>query len=45
MDSDGYLSKTELESWIVDKINAHMDEAVEENDDIFRHLDPDGDGS
>ena len=44
MDSDSYIQENELESWILDKINAHMDEAKEENDAIFKHLDPDGDG-
>ncbi|XP_062622272.1 45 kDa calcium-binding protein-like [Saccostrea cucullata] len=44
VDADGYLSDSELEQWILDRINAHMDEAVEENDAVFKHLDPDGDG-
>ncbi|XP_022339214.2 45 kDa calcium-binding protein-like [Crassostrea virginica] len=44
VDSDSYIQENELESWILDKINAHMDEAKEENDAIFKHLDPDGDG-
>ncbi|KAK3105428.1 hypothetical protein FSP39_025085 [Pinctada imbricata] len=44
-DADGELSVDELESWIMDKINSHLDEALEENDHIFKHLDPDGDGA
>lgn len=43
-DSDGYLNEGELDSWILDKINEHMNEAMEENTAIFKHLDPDGDG-
>lgn len=43
-DSDGYLNEGELDSWILDKINEHMNEALEENTAIFKHLDPDGDG-
>lgn len=43
-DSDGYLNEGELDSWILDKINEHMNEAMVENTAIFKHLDPDGDG-
>lgn len=43
-DTDGYLNEGELDSWILDKINEHMNEAMEENAAIFKHLDPDGDG-
>ena len=28
----------------MDKVNSHLDEALEENDHIFKHLDPDNDG-
>ena len=43
-DADGELNSDELEYWIMDKVNAHLDEALEENDHIFKHLDPDSDG-
>jgi len=38
------LCNNELEAWILDKTNEHFDEALEENDHIFKHMDPDGDG-
>lgn len=43
-DSDGRLCIGELEGWIMEKTQEHFDEALEENDHIFKHMDPDGDG-
>ncbi|XP_012943913.1 45 kDa calcium-binding protein [Aplysia californica] len=43
-DGDGSLSSAEMEAWIKAKMSEHFLEASEENDKIFVHLDPDGDG-
>ncbi|XP_059146619.1 45 kDa calcium-binding protein-like [Physella acuta] len=43
-DGDGSLSKLEMETWILKKMAEHFDAATKENDQIFEHLDPDGDG-
>ncbi|XP_045163180.2 45 kDa calcium-binding protein-like isoform X1 [Mercenaria mercenaria] len=43
-DSDNKLCMAELEGWIIDKTQEHFDEALQENDHIFKHMDPDGDG-
>lgn len=42
--SDGVLSSSEMEMWILDNMKEHFLEAKKENDNIFKHLDPDGDG-
>ncbi|KAL5015183.1 hypothetical protein ScPMuIL_009453 [Solemya velum] len=42
--ADKQLSLEELETWIVDRVQEHFDAALEENDKIFKHLDPDNDG-
>ncbi|CAG5132599.1 unnamed protein product [Candidula unifasciata] len=44
IDRDGYLSKSEMEKWILEKMMEHFKEAKRENTIIFKHLDPDGDG-
>ena len=43
-DKDHEISQTELEDWIVQKVEEHFDEAGEENERIFSHLDTDQDG-
>ena len=43
-DKDKFISQTELEDWIVQKVQEHFDEAGEENERIFTHLDSDQDG-
>ncbi|WAR15391.1 CAB45-like protein, partial [Mya arenaria] len=43
-DADNRLCIPELESWIKKKTEEHFDEGLEENEHIFKHLDPDGDG-
>lgn len=43
-DSDGELSESEMEAWIMDKIQEHFDHAMEENKEIFKHLDPQNKG-
>lgn len=42
--SDKLLSVQELENWIVDRVQEHFNEALTENEKIFKHLDPDADG-
>ncbi|KAH9495901.1 45 kDa calcium-binding protein [Bulinus truncatus] len=44
LNQDGFLSAEELEKWILNKMLEHFDTAKKENDMIFEHLDPDGDG-
>ncbi|KAK6965951.1 45 kDa calcium-binding protein [Biomphalaria glabrata] len=44
LDGDGFLSSSEMEKWILAKMNEHFEAAKKENDMIFEHLDPDGDG-
>ncbi|BFZ23657.1 hypothetical protein BsWGS_26696 [Bradybaena similaris] len=44
INKDGYLSKSEIEKWILEKMMEHFNEAKRENALIFKHLDPDGDG-
>ncbi|RUS79645.1 hypothetical protein EGW08_012592 [Elysia chlorotica] len=44
LDEDGSLSQPEMEKWIAQKMKEHFDEAKRENEHIFKHLDPDGDG-
>ncbi|XP_050414376.1 45 kDa calcium-binding protein [Patella vulgata] len=43
-DKDEFLTEAELESWIKLKMEEHFDEALQENDEIFEHLDPDKNG-
>ncbi|KAL8574853.1 hypothetical protein ACOMHN_044875 [Nucella lapillus] len=43
-DKDGKLSISELEAWVNEKIEEHFSEATEENEEIFKHLDPDNNG-
>ncbi|XP_046381232.2 45 kDa calcium-binding protein-like [Haliotis rufescens] len=43
-DKDGHLSEAEMEAWIMQKMDEHFDEALQENEEIFKHLDPDGNG-
>ncbi|XP_025084383.1 45 kDa calcium-binding protein-like isoform X2 [Pomacea canaliculata] len=43
-DQDSLLSVTELEAWVLKKMEEHFAEAMEENEEIFKHLDPDGNG-
>ncbi|KAL4221289.1 45 kDa calcium-binding protein [Mactra antiquata] len=43
-DSDSKLCFGEVEGWILEKTQEHFDEALQENDHIFEHMDPDGDG-
>lgn len=43
-DQDDKLSFSEIEGWIIDRIQEHFDEALEENAHVFKHLDPDGNG-
>uniref|UniRef100_A0A2C9JU23 EF-hand domain-containing protein n=1 Tax=Biomphalaria glabrata TaxID=6526 RepID=A0A2C9JU23_BIOGL len=42
LDGDGFLSSSEMEKWILAKMNEHFEAAKKENDMIFEHLDPDG---
>ncbi|ESO99275.1 hypothetical protein LOTGIDRAFT_113682 [Lottia gigantea] len=44
LDTDGSLSELEMEDWIKQKMQEHFDEAITENEQIFKHLDPDGNG-
>ncbi|CAL1528641.1 unnamed protein product [Lymnaea stagnalis] len=44
LDKDGFLSKPEMEKWILNKMMEHFASARKENELIFDHLDPDGDG-
>ncbi|XP_064611921.1 45 kDa calcium-binding protein-like [Liolophura sinensis] len=41
---DDFLSPDEVERWIGQKIQEHLDEALSENNRIFKLLDPDHDG-
>ena len=43
-DKDGKLSVAELEAWVMDKMEEHFSEAQQENEEIFKHLDPDNNG-
>lgn len=43
-DHDGQLSVVELERWVMQKMEEHFAEAAKENEEIFKHLDPDGNG-
>ena len=43
-DNDNLISQSELEEWIVMKVQEHFDEAKEETDRIFSHLDANKDG-
>ena len=42
LDKDGSLSNSEMEAWVAQKMKEHFAEAEEENEHIFKHLDPDG---
>ncbi|GFN96059.1 45 kda calcium-binding protein [Plakobranchus ocellatus] len=44
LDKDGSLSQQEMQEWVAQKMKEHFDEARMENEHIFKHLDPDGDG-
>ncbi|XP_074654325.1 45 kDa calcium-binding protein-like [Tubulanus polymorphus] len=41
---DGLISMAELEEWIEQKVQEHFDETNDENEKIFKALDPDNDG-
>jgi len=41
---DGFLERSELKSWIMAKVQEHLEEATAENAKIFHHLDTDSDG-
>jgi len=41
---DSFLDRPELTSWIMTKVQEHLEEASAENAKIFHHLDTDGDG-
>ena len=41
---DGYLEHLELKNWITTKVQEHLDDAIAENERIFKHLDADKDG-
>ncbi|XP_076472750.1 45 kDa calcium-binding protein-like [Babylonia areolata] len=43
-DKDGKLSVAELEAWVNEKMEEHFSEATQENEEIFKHLDPDNNG-
>ncbi|XP_046579478.1 45 kDa calcium-binding protein-like [Haliotis rubra] len=43
-DKDEHLSEAEMEAWIMQKMQEHFDEALQENDEVFKHLDPDENG-
>jgi Ca2+-binding EF-hand superfamily protein len=44
VDKDGLISLSELEDWIIQKVEEHFDETLEENEQVFKALDPDKDG-
>ncbi|XP_064642938.1 45 kDa calcium-binding protein-like [Lineus longissimus] len=44
VDKDGLISLSELEDWIIQKVQEHFDESLEENAHVFKALDPDNDG-
>ncbi|XP_014664495.1 PREDICTED: 45 kDa calcium-binding protein-like [Priapulus caudatus] len=44
-DDDNFITLEELETWIKDKVEEHMDEAVEQNNEIFLAIDSDKDGA
>ena len=44
-DQDGNLTVAELESWVMSKMEEHFAEATQENEEIFKHLDPDNNGT
>ena len=41
---DHFITLAELEEWIIDKVQEHFDEANEETERIFKHLDTDNRG-
>jgi len=41
---DSFLDRSELKSWIMNKVQEHLAEAAAENAKIFNHLDTDSDG-
>ncbi len=41
---DSFISQNELEEWIIRKVQEHFEEAAEENEDIFKRMDPDNNG-
>lgn len=43
-DHDGHINQAELEEWILLKVQEHFDEANDETERIFKHLDSDTDG-
>lgn len=43
-DRDGRLSIPEMEAWVETKMEEHFAAAADENEEIFKHLDPDGNG-
>ncbi|XP_041377792.1 45 kDa calcium-binding protein-like [Gigantopelta aegis] len=44
-DSDGHLSEAEMEGWIIQKMEEHFAESIQENDEIFAHLNKDPNGT
>ena len=41
---DKRIVESELEAWILQKVEEHFDEAEEENESVFKSLDEDNDG-
>ena len=44
MNRDKRIVESELEAWILQKVEEHFDEAEEENEAVFKSLDEDVDG-
>ena len=45
VNADNFISTGELEDWIIAKVQEHFDEAIEENENVFKALDTDNDGT
>ena len=41
---DGFLTKTELEKWMMKKVDEHFEKALMDNEIVFQHLDDDSNG-
>ncbi|KAL3861355.1 hypothetical protein ACJMK2_007391 [Sinanodonta woodiana] len=44
LNKDNELTVEETEGWILEKVQEHFNEALEETRNVFKHLDPDKDG-
>lgn len=44
VNKDRSVSAKELQEWIMEKTKEHFQEAMKENKNSFRAVDPDGDG-